>query len=376
MDQLSAHLERGWDLAQRGDTQGASSSARRALELNPNSPEVHNLIGFVAALDGDCDEAIEAYQQAICLDDSYVEAMLNAAELLVHPMGQYDDAIDMCDQVLDLSEYDDEIIDALLLKFEALLAKGETDEARAALARLPAGPFDNGAQNFLAGRAFFELGEREKAAGLIDAALRADPKNAEAHYYRGLICEELGDLRAACGAFLEARQLDLQLGMPPWAPNAETFLMFTEKAMAELPDDLKPFMQGAELYIADLPGPEVVVDGVDPRSMTLVDAVLIGSEDEEVVLAVEPEQVSMRVFIYALNILRTANGLAAVQQTIGEALETELRAALADLNAELEHTAEAFDALEADDDEGELSDDAPKPPGGNGAGARRARARR
>src|SRR5689334_7677530 len=137
MDQLSAHLERGWDLAQRGDTQGAASSARRALELNPNSPEVHNLLGFVAALDGDCDEAIEAYQQAICLDDSYVEAMLNAAELLVHPMGQYDDAIDMCDQVLDLSDYQDEVTDALLLKFEALLAKGDKDEARAALGRLP-----------------------------------------------------------------------------------------------------------------------------------------------------------------------------------------------------------------------------------------------
>ena len=100
MDQMSAHLERGWDLAQRGDTHGAASSARRALELNPNSPEVHNLLGFVAALDGDCDEAIEAYQQAICLDDGYVEAMLNAAELFVHPMAQFEDAIDICDQIL------------------------------------------------------------------------------------------------------------------------------------------------------------------------------------------------------------------------------------------------------------------------------------
>ena len=51
MDQLSAHLERGWDLAQRGDTRGAGASARHALELQPESPEVHNLLGFVAAID-------------------------------------------------------------------------------------------------------------------------------------------------------------------------------------------------------------------------------------------------------------------------------------------------------------------------------------
>src|SRR5688572_23792439 len=130
MDQLSAHLERGWDLAQRGDVQGAASSARKALELDPDSPEAHNLLGYVAALDGDCDEAIESYQQAIALDDTYVEAMLNAAELLVHPMAQYEDALSMCDQVLDLTDYDDEIIDALLLRFEALIAKGEADEAK------------------------------------------------------------------------------------------------------------------------------------------------------------------------------------------------------------------------------------------------------
>ena len=42
MDQLSAHLDRGWDLAQKGDAPGASACAKRALELDPQSPEVHD----------------------------------------------------------------------------------------------------------------------------------------------------------------------------------------------------------------------------------------------------------------------------------------------------------------------------------------------
>jgi Tfp pilus assembly protein PilF len=334
MDQLSAHLERGWDLAQRGDVTGASSSAKKALELDPDSPEVHNLLGYVAALDGDCDEAIEEYQQAIALDDTYVEAMLNAAELLVHPMAQYDDALDMCDQVLDLTEYDDEVIDALLLKFEALVAKGDAEEAKKTLQRLPDGPWENPAQNFLAGRAFFESGDPKRAQGYVDAALEADPRNAEAHYYAGLLFEERGDVRGACEAFLRSRQLELDMGMPPWAPNGETFLLFTQKSIAALDPQLRGFLEVAELYIADLPGAEVIVDGVDPRSLVLVDAVLLGPEGDTDEIAVVPEQVTMRVFLYALNVLRAAAGLHAVQQTIQEALQTELGATLADLEAE------------------------------------------
>jgi Flp pilus assembly protein TadD len=85
MDQFSAHLDRGWDLVQRGDPRGAELSARRALEIDSQSPEAYNLLGYVAALKGEFDEATEHYRQAIALDDTYLEAMLNAAEVYVHP---------------------------------------------------------------------------------------------------------------------------------------------------------------------------------------------------------------------------------------------------------------------------------------------------
>ena len=68
MDQFSAHLDRGWDLVQRGDPRGAELSARRALEIDSQSPEAYNLLGYVAALQGEFEEAIEHYRQAIALD--------------------------------------------------------------------------------------------------------------------------------------------------------------------------------------------------------------------------------------------------------------------------------------------------------------------
>src|SRR6476646_11811048 len=140
MDQCSAHLDRGWDLVQRGDTRGADASARRALEIDPQSPEAYNLLGYVAALEGETSDAIESYRQAIALDETYLEAMLNAAEVYIHPLGEFDEAIAMCDQALDLAETDDEIVDALLLKFDALLAQQQPEEGKALCARIPKGP--------------------------------------------------------------------------------------------------------------------------------------------------------------------------------------------------------------------------------------------
>ena len=354
MDQLSAHLDRGWDLAQRGDAQGASASARRALELCPNSPEVHNLLGFVHALQGDCEEAVEAYRQATELDEGYVEAMLNAAELMVHPLGEYADALEMVECVLTVTDYGDEVLDAYLLRIEALQLLGDNDAAKQTIERLPDGPYDNPAHNYLAGRCLLESGDLERAALLLSRALEQEPHNADAQYYFGLLCEEQGNRHAAAQALLRSRQLELEMGMPPWAPNAETFLLFTEKAIDALDEEMRAIIADAELYIADMPGPELVVDGVDPRALTVGESILsrdnspagVGLGERDLIGPARldarlPDAVTddlasaeaalaqrtplLRVFLYAMNVLRSAAGIHDVQQHITEALAQEIQ---------------------------------------------------
>jgi Flp pilus assembly protein TadD len=336
MDQFSAHLDRGWDLVQRGDTRGAEASARRALELDPNSPEAHNLLGFVAALEGDGDEAIEAYRQAIALDDTYLEAMLNAAEVYIHPLGDYDQAIEMCDQALDLAEVDEEIIDALLLKFDALLGKGDADEAAAVVARIPAGPYDNPNHAFLVGRAHYEIGDFEKAAELVEEATQKDARHAEAHYYLGLLRDERGDPYGATQAFLKARELDLEMGMPPWSPGRDVFQTLAEKAVAGLNPVLQRYVSGADLYVSDVPGMELVAEGVDPRALALLDgfgddhdptpdyAVTIGAASTGA--RPRADRHPGRIFVYALNVVRLAGNFDAIEREITLALEREITA--------------------------------------------------
>ncbi|HYO97944.1 MAG TPA: tetratricopeptide repeat protein, partial [Polyangiaceae bacterium] len=234
MDQFSAHLDRGWDLVQRGDPRGAEVSARRALEIDSQSPEAYNLLGYVAALKGEYEEAVEHYRQAIALDDTYLEAMLNAAEVYIHPLGEFDDAIAMCDQALELAETDDEVVDALLLKFDALLGKGEIDEASVVCAQFPSGPFENPNHVFLVGRAYYEIGDIDHAEPLIEDSVKQNPKNPEAFYYLGLVRDERGDAPGATNAFLRSRELDLDIAPPPWTLSRETFEVTARSAFAGL----------------------------------------------------------------------------------------------------------------------------------------------
>lgn len=314
MDQFSAHLDRGWELLSRNDPQGAEASARRALELEPQSPEAYNLLGYSAAAAGNAEEAIEAYRQAIALDDTYFEAMLNAAEVYIHPLRDYAEAIKMCDQAYDLAESDEEVIDALLLKLDALLEDedGDLDEARAVLGRMPAPPYANPGHAFAVGRARYELGDVDGAMPLVEAATKSDPQHAEAHYYLGLLLDEREDPDGATEAFLRARDLDAAAPAPPWSVTRPELQRLCQEAIQGLDGVLRQYVRGARVYVSDLPAVELVADGVDPRALLLFDGLHAGDTP------------AARIFFYQKNLERSAGAEGFLEVEIRAALEREI----------------------------------------------------
>ena len=172
MDQFTAHLDRGWDLVSRGDFAGALISAQKSLELDAESPEAHNLLGFIHQAEGRAEDALEHYRQAIAIDETYVEAMLNAAEVLIHSLRDLDGGMAMVDEALDFAEGDDEIADALLLRFDAFIQQGERESAAQVAAKLPEGPFENTQLDFMVGRAKFETGDLEGAEKHLESAVK------------------------------------------------------------------------------------------------------------------------------------------------------------------------------------------------------------
>jgi Flp pilus assembly protein TadD len=313
MDQFSAHLDRGWDLVARGDFAGAMVSAQKTLEIDAESPEAHNLVGYIHAAEGNAEQALEHYNQAIEIDETFVEAMLNAAEVLIHPIEDHEGALRMIDDALEFCQLDDEIADALLLKVDVLLHAGQHDAARRTVQMLPEGPFENRHLDFLVGRARFEAGDLDGAEPLIRRAVDHEPHHPEANYYLGLVLDARGEHHTATLTLLRTRELDQQAEPPPWALAREQFERRVQGAIRRLPQALSQRLEGALVVVADVPGAEVVADGIDPRVTVLIDDTRANGSSHV-----------RRVFVYQKNIERFAAEPMELESEIARSLEREL----------------------------------------------------
>lgn len=321
VDQIAAHLDRGWDLVSHGDLAGAMRSAQRTLEIADESPEAHNLMGYVLAAEGDPEKALEHYRRAIDIEETFVEAMLNAAEVLVHSMHDAESAIGMIDEALEYCEADDEIADALVLKADALSHLDRREAALRVLDEVPEGPFETAQTDLQVGRMLLDLGEVDGAERRIRRALEQDPKLADGHYGLGLIFEARKQPREATVALLTARDLLLQMPLPSWSLVRPEFESRVRSAMETLPKPVLDRVEDALVVVADLPGLEAVADGVDPHAPILLDNFENPKKGESV----------KRVFIYQRNIENMAGGLGAIEETIVRSLSSELAALFPEL---------------------------------------------
>ena len=316
MDQFSAHIDRGWDLIHRGDVSGALLSAEKSLELDAQSPEAHNLLGYVCAVQGAAEDALEHYRQALALDDTFVEAMLNAAEVLIHPIHDFDGAMGMVEDALDFAEGDDEVADALLLRFDAYLHSGDRDGAERTASELPVGPFESPRLDFLLGRAHCEVGRNEQARELLQRAITREPDNADAHYYLGLALEALSDHAGAISALLRTRELDVALAPVAWSLPSDQFEVRVRAAVARLTEPFADKLGDPLIIVSDLPGAEVVADGVDPRAGLMLDTAQRAPDKPG----------GDRLFVYRRSLERMCQGLLDLEPQLVQLLEAELMA--------------------------------------------------
>jgi tetratricopeptide (TPR) repeat protein len=199
---------------------------------------------------------------------------------------------------------------------------------------MPAGPFESANYEFLIGRAHYELGDGEKAGPLIESAVLRDPEHADARYYLGLVRDEKGDAKGATDAFLHARSLDLLRPPPPWSPSQEAFVLLVRQVLSKLDALLARYVRDAEVYCFDVVGAELVVDGVDPRALVLVDApappppAAVGAEGARPEATTPPTK--PRIFVYQRSVERAAGSLDLVEEELARALEHEVSTLFAD----------------------------------------------
>jgi len=322
-DRGATQLDRGWDLALDGELEAARKAAERALASEGDTPEVHTLFGYLEQLEGRPERALSHYRQAIALDEMYVDAMIRAAEVLLHQLGQKDEGMALADEAFELCENDDERADVLLLQIESLLDDGKVEAASELAQKLPTGPFESPQMPFHVGRARFDVGDVAGAEGMLIEAVEREPNNPDVHYYLGLLHETKRADREATLAFLRSLQCESRMEPMVATLPPEQFEKRIRQAMRRLRDDVSSKLDDALVVPADLPGVEVVAEGVDPRTAVLIDDAPGEAGGKRIV----------RLFIYQRNVERFASPSGTVVDEIVRAIEREVSAIFPEIGA-------------------------------------------
>jgi predicted Zn-dependent protease with MMP-like domain len=264
-------LDQAMEASHGGRTDEALAWLDEALRAHPDGAEAHNGRGEILWDEGRIDEALHEFERSLQADPKFVTAHLNRAELLVEDLGEYDQAVKLCDALLggdrELPRLDrttegevhylkakavfylDDLEGALFLTRRALKTVGEVPIYRA---------FD--------GQILFEIGRFEDARRSLELAVTLDPEAGHAIYHVALVLERLGDDDAAAHAFRKANALDPDHYPLPVAVDDEFFRHAVSEALDNLPRSIREYVNDVPVIVEDHPSEELMSsENVSPQ---------------------------------------------------------------------------------------------------------------
>ncbi len=229
-DASRTHFNRGVELQQKGDLEGARQAYEEALKLSPRRVDALANLGLVYLNLGRNDKAIETLSKALALKPELtsVRMFLGLARFRA---GQFEAARQELVKALEAQPGHPQALHLLglcLLKLDLI-----EDGALALEAALQANPNNVEAAYTLA-TAYIGIGEIEKAEALLEGALRGQ-HSAEVYLVRGSLLNAKRNAKDAIQELIKAKQLNEKLPtLRTQMGYAYLLLLEYEKAAGEL----------------------------------------------------------------------------------------------------------------------------------------------
>jgi adenylate cyclase len=137
---LTSDVLNGWNNAGKAEVERADTAARKAISLDHQVAFAHHALGWVHRIRANHQAALESFKEAIKVDPNFAAAYAQAANELVL-LGDAKDALPLVERAIELSPKDKSIH-----VFE-----------------------------YIQGRAYFAIGNYEKAADVLSESVRARP---------------------------------------------------------------------------------------------------------------------------------------------------------------------------------------------------------
>ena len=198
-----AHYNLGIVLSEQGEADQAIDHYRQAVALRPDYAEAHYNLGRLLVEHGQLNDAIAHYERAAAINPADAEAQNNLGVTLFG-IGRADDAIAHYQKALEIRP---DYAEASCNLANALIAKGDFDGAIARYtACLAAIPDQEEAQYNLAS-ALLRKGRTDEAIVEYQKVLQMHPESADAHANLGIALLAKGRVRDAMAEYTKALQI-------------------------------------------------------------------------------------------------------------------------------------------------------------------------
>lgn len=265
MDQISAHLDRGWSLIEQRSFRKAAFSAKQVLELDPDNADACTLIGLAAQGEHDLDEALEAFERARSLDPEFLAPLVYSAEVLGEDPERIPEAIACLEEAYELVESGSpEWVDAVLLHVELLLNGNDEESATRKLGLLRPEMLTLADQQVQAGKLAVRLDDLELAELALAPVIKRGHPPSDALYSLAQIAERQGDGRRAIQLSLQVRKADLAQADQGAAPEPRLLAEVAQAVIYALEQRFLDVVDEANVVVREVPAEELVADGVDP----------------------------------------------------------------------------------------------------------------
>jgi len=318
-------LDQAMEASHGGRTDEALAWLDEALKAHPNGAEAHNGRGELLWDAGRVEEALYEIELASMADPKFMTAHLNRAELLIEELGEFEQAIQLCDDLLsgrpELAR-PDRATEAEIhyLKSKALFYLDDLEGALFLVRRAGKAAADVGVYRAFEGQILFELGRFREARRQLEQAVLLDPDSAHAVYHLGLVLERLGEDDESARAFRRANALDPEHYPLPVRIEDEAFDRAAGEALANLPRSIREYVENVPLLVRDYPEEEMVCEeNVSPQIL----GVFIGVPRTEAAVTAQARSVD-RVILFRKNLEKVCRTRAELVEQIQVTVKHEI----------------------------------------------------
>jgi predicted Zn-dependent protease with MMP-like domain/Flp pilus assembly protein TadD len=268
-ERLLTDLERGFEALEAGKIDTAASIVERCQRIDRKNPDVVALAAAVSDASGDIDDALAQYRLLHELRPDDPMPRICIARLELQGLGDPDAALDTVQAAFAFIDEEADLIEAIYIKAQALVARGEPAAARDALSELASSVIDDGELALDLAELALSAEDPAGARRWIEVAQSHEELRADALYALGRVHDVTGDRAACVAAWQEVRRLDLAAEPGPLTISEDDVEQIALQTLAELPPKIREQLERVPILIDDAPSEELVADGVDPRLLGL-----------------------------------------------------------------------------------------------------------